>query len=1361
MNRYTRTRLIRIALALAGVMLLAGIAGVLVVRSQWFYDKVRREIVAQVEKATGGRAEIQQFHFDWTRLRAEVRKFTLHGTEPANKPPLFTASSVAIGLRIVSLFKRQVDLQYLDVVDPRIYVIIHRDGSTNVPEPKLKRSEKGTIETILQLAISRFLLQNGVFEIESRQRTEFDARGQNLSAQFLYDVAGPRYRGRLAFQPLDLKIPEQPLAPVDFSTDLVIEKNRVEFSGARIATADSAVDLSGTLEDFARPRLTVRYNARASVVEAARLLKIDELKAGTAHVEGAATWSEGPGLETKARVQAEHVDYRDSTLRLRDWRAAGDLALAPDGVDLNRMQLGGTLLADYGSLPASGQISEVTIRGRDLSFRGVALQALGGTFRGEAQLRNLSRLTTQGEIQNFLARQTVGLYSKQSLPWDARVSGTAGVDVTLGRKQSLKVKLDLALAPAPESSPVEGRITANYDAATKVLDLGRSTVMLPHSRADFSGAIGRSLRVHAETTDLGDILPVFGEDPAAFPVKVQGAAVFYGSVNGNLERPLINGRIHAQRFTVQGNPVDSLEGAVTASPDNVRMQSATVTRGVLSARFQAAVDLQNWKTSDASRIFGDASIRNAPLVELTALANRADVRVSGTVSANTQFSGTIGNPLLKGDVDVTKGVLYDEPFDRLTARVDYGGNRAEVVDVQLTAGARQVRLAANYQFTAGRPDTGRLHFQIASNSLPLDQIQTLVKSRPGVKGTARITASGDVDLFGIGSNDQDLRVLSLQADVAGENLQVTGQPLGNAHLVANSEGQTLKARVDATFADSRLRGDGEWSLNGDYPGSATVSFTRLDLAQLRSWLSAPTASTNRFAGFAEGEFKISGPLRKTEALRAQLMIPKFAIGSRPGGGTNVEYSLENAGPLVATLANSVVTIDSARFTGRESDLALGGRITLQPKTALDLRTDGRIGLALLRDFDSDIEASGVVTADATIRGDFQNPQVNGRMQLNNAAFSLADVPNGISRASGVIIFNKDRATIQSLKGETGGGSVELSGFFAYSAASPIFNIAAKATHVRVRYPEGVSTVANANLTWIGNVERSRVGGTVTVVRTGFNPQSDFSAILTQSAEPVRTPSTEPGLLGGMTFDVQINTDPDIQFQSDLAENLQVDANLHLRGTPANPAMLGRVNITQGQVLFQGTKFTINQGSISFFNPSKLEPIFDIDLETKARGIDITLTIGGPLNKLNLTPRSDPPLQFQEIVELLATGRTPTSDPSRLAKQDTAPQSFQRMGASALLGQVVTNPVAGRLQRFFGVSKLKIDPTLPGVENNLARLTLEQQVTPDLTFTYITNVTNSNPQVVRVEWSVNKQWSIVALRDESGVLGLDFFFKKRF
>ncbi len=77
-------------------------------------------------------------------------------------------------------------------------------------------------------------------------------------------------------------------------------------------------------------------------------------------------------------------------------------------------------------------------------------------------------------------------------------------------------------------------------------------------------------------------------------------------------------------------------------------------------------------------------------------------------------------------------------------------------------------------------------------------------------------------------------------------------------------------------------------------------------------------------------------------------------------------------------------------------------------------------------------------------------------------------------------------------------------------------------------------------------------------------------------------------------------------------------------------------------------------------------------------------------------------------------------------------------------------------------RAEIDPSLAGVENNpQARLTIEQQITPNITFTYITNVTNSNPLVIQVEWAISRKWSVVAVRDENGLFGMDFLYKRRF
>jgi translocation and assembly module TamB len=144
-------------------------------------------------------------------------------------------------------------------------------------------------------------------------------------------------------------------------------------------------------------------------------------------------------------------------------------------------------------------------------------------------------------------------------------------------------------------------------------------------------------------------------------------------------------------------------------------------------------------------------------------------------------------------------------------------------------------------------------------------------------------------------------------------------------------------------------------------------------------------------------------------------------------------------------------------------------------------------------------------------------------------------------------------------------------------------------------------------------------------------------------------------------------------------------------------------------------------------------------------------------------RSDPPLQFSDIVALLATGRAPSTDPAVLARQTGAAQSWQQAGASALVGQALSSPGgSGRLERFFGVSKIKIDPLLTGVDSNpQARLTIEQQVTQDVTLTYLTNLTRTNSTFVRVEWSLNREWSVITVREETSAFGADLQFKKRF
>ena len=102
-----------------------------------------------------------------------------------------------------------------------------------------------------------------------------------------------------------------------------------------------------------------------------------------------------------------------------------------------------------------------------------------------------------------------------------------------------------------------------------------------------------------------------------------------------------------------------------------------------------------------------------------------------------------------------------------------------------------------------------------------------------------------------------------------------------------------------------------------------------------------------------------------------------------------------------------------------------------------------------------------------------------------------------------------------------------------------------------------------------------------------------------------------------------------------------------------------------------------------------------------------------------------------------------------------------MGTS-LVGQAAAAQMSNISRRFFGAARVRIDPTLTGVDNlPQARLTLEQQVSKDITFTYITNLNRTQEQIVRVQWDLNRNWSAIAVRDPSGLFGIDFQFRKRF
>ena len=124
----------------------------------------------------------------------------------------------------------------------------------------------------------------------------------------------------------------------------------------------------------------------------------------------------------------------------------------------------------------------------------------------------------------------------------------------------------------------------------------------------------------------------------------------------------------------------------------------------------------------------------------------------------------------------------------------------------------------------------------------------------------------------------------------------------------------------------------------------------------------------------------------------------------------------------------------------------------------------------------------------------------------------------------------------------------------------------------------------------------------------------------------------------LRFDIGIVAPSSLRIENNIA-SMVASADLRLQGTYDRPLLFGRAEIERGDMLFEGNRYIVTPGgSIDFFNPSRIEPFFDIEAETRVRvpGQTYALTIGlsGTTSRFSYALNSDPPLPEVDIISLL-------------------------------------------------------------------------------------------------------------------------------
>ncbi|HEY4054156.1 MAG TPA: translocation/assembly module TamB domain-containing protein [Terriglobales bacterium] len=1319
-------------MALLLLMLLVS-AALWYVTTDSFQQMVRGRLIAALERATGGRVELGSFHAIPLRFQVEVRNLTIHGREAASERPLAHVDSMSAVINISSALGARIAFHSLTLDGPVVHVIFYPDGSTNQPAPK----QQGTADLaqLFATSIDRLEVRHGELLLQD-QRLPLEFVSNDVSVRLNYSFLHRRYSGDAAIGKAETQFGGY--RPVAWAGQAIfsIDSSGVQIHSITAASESSKFQASGTILDFRNPVFKGSYDFLLNLQQAGAVLRDPRMRSGTLELRGTGSWS-SKTFAADGTFDLRDAGWQDQRINVKNSSASGKFVVDPLKIELAHVQ--GQLL--HGSFASDAEI---------LNWQASEKRAA----KAKPEQRGTIRIQAKDmSVAELLASFGPRYHSVRTLRFAGDLSGTSEIhwrESIRNGEVGVAVRVSAPKRLTPGQTALTASVRANYHMRSSSLEIADLTANTAATQIAASGALAESatrLRFSFTSSDLREWRPLMSDfSSSRIPGDVRGRGAFNGTATGSFENLMIAGKLQLQDFdarlpqnsTAEIVHVDSLGAEIQFSSRSLNVREGTVHSGDTTLKVDGSIGLTDWNVTDESGVRLRLDLEDVEVSELAAQL-ATDLTFTGKINAHLEIGGTKATPQGQGGVTWENGSVQGYAFDSAAAGITMHGKQAGFNNLQITR--RQSRITGH-----GTYDLSAKTFQvsIAGSNFDVAEFTPLQRSRMKLGGALDFTA----DISGTKVRPDvnahlHLRELTFNQELAGDYW-----------LDAVTHGQDVHLSGHSNFKTAQLTIDGDVHLRDQWPAKIGLHFTRLDVDPLiESYLHSHITRHSSVGG----ELLLEGPLRDP----LQLTV----TGNLSQLNAEVQrVQLRNEGPLQFAVSRETLRISALRVIGANTDFSVNGSIQLSGERKLDLNGNGEIGLQIIQTYDPDLTGSGKVKVEANLTGSLGSPLVRGKLQIENASLADVNLPSALSGLNGTLAFSQNRVTIDNLTAQTGGGNVSFSGHAELAGGQVNFDLTAKGDSVRLRYPPGVSSTATTTLHWSGSTAGSLLSGDVTVMKLGVTPGFDFGAYLQKEVQQSSLPQTDP-VLNKIRLDLHVVTTPELQMQTNVVR-LRGEADLRVRGNAGKPVLLGRADIFEGEAYFNGTKYRLERGGVTFGtpaanNPAGTVPYVDFEATTRVKDYDITLSINGPADRPKLNYRSEPPLPTNDIIGLLAFGGT--SEESAQLQQNSQ-SAFSQQASNAMLAAALNATLNNRAQRLFGNSRIKIDPqgleTETSPTQNGPAVTIEQQVKDNLTVTYTTNVSQTSQQIIRAEYNISRNVSIVAIRDQNGVVSFDVKIRRR-
>ncbi len=1296
------------------------IAVIVLLHNAGFHRYMLATAEQKASSALGTKVQAREFalHLSATAPRLDLYDVSIAGAAPFTTPPLLQADHIGVGLGITSLLHRQWYLNDVQVDRPVARIFEDKLGRDNLPKTK---STGQSHTSVFDLGVRHAVLRQGTVYYNNR-KSALDADLHDLEFLAGFSPGRRQYSGTLSYRDGHLQFGNYAPMPHNLTVRYAATPEEFTLRRAVLSSGPSQIALEGTVRNYSNPQVNATYDAMLDGGQFRRALRNPSVPEGVIRLAGRLRYQSVPNrpmldsVSLDGTLGSRRLLVTTKTLRTAISDIAARYRLANGNFDVPDMRarlLGGELNGTLTVRDVTGtQVSRLRAAARGISL--AALQpmvnspslrqvALGGTINAEADA------TWRKSFTDLVAAVNAALQAKIA-------PNQPGVVVT-GAKNVF---------------PVTGAIHARYAAATKRLALAQSYLTLPQTSVTLNGTVSNvsALQIRMHSNDLHELETVadaFRKPAPGQPVQplgLFGTADFAGQVRGSTAAPQISGQLTAANLRVKGSAWRVLRANFFLSPSQATVRDGylqPVDRGQI--KFELSAGLRDWSFTNTSPF--QARLDGSQL-DLASLAKLAGIQkpLRGTLSTNIAVHGSEMNPVGQGTIQLTRAVFGVEPIT--VARLDFRGTGNQVhANLAARFAAGNIRAAGNWF-----PKQQGYDAQLRADGIQLQKLKTLQAMQ--VAGILSLDATGRGTIHDPG----------LQASMQIPQLQVEGQTISDMTLQANVANQVANVNLNSRFVNTELRARGTVHLTGNYETDAALDSQAIPLQPLIA-IYAPTLAPN-IGGETELHATLRGPLKERSKLDAHAIMPTLSVSYK----NTVQIAAAN--PIRINYSRGVLALERTTIRGTGTDLQLQATVPTNSSAPASMLALGTVDLRLAQLVNPDISSSGLLRFNVNSYGTTANPNVRGQVQIVDANLATGDIPIGLQNGNGVLTLTQDRVEITRFQGTVGGGTLTAHGGVTYRPA-PRFDLAVIANGIRLLYPAGVRETLDTDLTLTGTTEASLLRGQVQIEELQFTPEFDLMDLANQLGAQV-TPPPSAGLTQNMQLDINVQSAGGLRAVS-RTMSISGAANLNVQGTAADPVILGRVNLSSGDLIFMGNRYVVQGGTIDFANRSQTLPVVNMNVSTMIQQYNINMRFQGPANHLRTFYSSDPALPPADIIHLVAFGST--------SEASAANPTPGNLAAESAIASQVSSQVTSRVDKIAGISQLSVDPVLGTNQgrNPGARVTIRQRVTSNLFVTFSTDVTSTQRETIEIQYQFSPRVSFSGTRDQNGGFGFDTRIRK--